>query len=312
MTYVSTLTNIEISTLFTQVNEDKFDLDAPYQREIVWDMNKQTLFINSIMRGIIPSPLIFVSNDDKKTVIDGKQRITSIIRFKRNEIPVHLFSSNIVGNKGEETVYYDTIPLDITVNKDARIMTDKERNRFNNTNLNCVTYQDITYEDQLLIFNRIQNGVQISSADLLKASALNESSNHVLNNFYESMLDSLGKYTGNTNKEKNNHIIVVTNIMYMIKYDSLKMYGKSDRILAVQECFNDDLINKTKELITKVFPTINQYDKKLCNYMLYPYLYAVYKHNIKLNVNDYYDAVKDYKGKKDYKSIYNNLLNPAI
>lgn len=303
--YKSTLTNIEISTLFTQINEDKFDLDAPYQREIVWDMNKQILFINSILRGIIPSPLIFVSTDDKKIVVDGKQRITSIVRFKRNEIPVNTLE--------EETVYYDTIPLDISVSRDARIMTDKERTRFNNTNLNCVTYQDITYQDQLLIFNRIQNGVHISSADLLKASAPNESINHMLNNFYESMIDILGKYTGNTNKEKNNHIIVVTNIMYMIKCDSLKAYSKSDRILAVQDEKGlpiNDLVDKTRTLITKVFPVLNQSDKKLCNYMLYPLIYCVYKHNIKICVDEYYNAVKDYVGKKDYRSIYNNLLNP--
>ena len=297
--YVSTLTNIEISTLYTQISEDKFDLDAPYQRDIVWDASKQSLFINSILKGIVPSPLIFASYNNSKVVIDGKQRITSIIRFRRNEISVEL---------DDEILYYSCLPLDVNLSKNARIMNDKEKTIFGNINLNCVTYKDISYEDQLLIFNRIQKGVQISSADLLKASAPNQNASYTLNEFYESLTDVLGKYTGNTPKEKNNHIIVITNIMYMIKYDSLKTYTKADRIIAVQNY--EDILDETSNLINKVFPLINKSDKKLCNYMLYPYIYTVFKHDLKLNVDDYYDTVKEYKGKKDFKSIYKNILFP--
>lgn len=298
--YSSTLTNIEISTLVTQIHENKFDLDAPYQRDIVWDAAKQSLFINSILKGIIPSPLIFVlNNNGLRTVIDGKQRITSILRFMRDEIPVEL---------DDEIIYNNNIPLDINITNNTRVMDDREKTRFSNINLNCVTYQNISYEDQLLIFNRIQKGVQISSADLLKASAKNKNSSNTLNEFYSSLVNILGKYTCNTTKEKNNHIILITNIMYMIKFDSLKTYTKSDRILAIHNY--EDVINETDILIRKIFPTINKSNKKLCNYMLYPYIYCVYKYDLHLDVDDYYDTVKEYKGKKDYKSILNNILFP--
>jgi len=300
--YSSTLTNIEISTLFTQVGENKFDLDAPYQRDIVWDSPKQSLFINSIMKGIVPSPLIFVSNEDNgiRTVIDGKQRITSIVRFKRNEIPVHMDS---------ETLYYDTIPLDSSIRKDARILNDRERNRFNNTNLNCVTYQDISYEDQLLIFNRIQHGVSISSADLLKAAARTHEASITLNQFYDSLESVIGpKYSNNSNKEKNNHIIVITNIMYMVKYDKLKTYSKSDRILAVQNY--EEIIGRVGGLIRDVFAILNISDHKLCNYMLYPYIYYFYKYDKLLDVDKYYAQVKKYTGKKEFMNIYNTFLFP--
>lgn len=305
--YVSTLTNIEISTLFTQINEEKFDLDSPYQRDIVWDTSKQSLFINSIMKGIIPSPLIFASNDDNgiRTVIDGKQRITSIVRFKRNEIPVH-----ITGNNLSETIYYDLIPLDNSIKKDSRIMSNQEKSRFNNTNLNCVTYQGISYEDQLLIFNRIQNGVCISSADLLKASAKNESSNNRLNKFYEELEPVIGaKYSNNSNKEKNNHIILITNIMYMVKNKKLKTYTKADRIIAVQNC--EDVLEQVSELIKNVFAILNLSDKKLCNYMLYPYIYYFFNFGKLLDVDKYYKQVKAYTGKKEFKNIYDNVIFPS-
>lgn len=303
--YVSTLTNIEISTLFNLVGESKFDLDAPYQRDIVWDVSKQSLFINSIMKGIIPSPLIFVSNDDAgtRTVVDGKQRITSIIRFKRNEIPVILLDNPA----NPITLYYDTVPLDNSISRDTQTMTDRERSRFNNTNLNCVTYQGISYEDQLLIFNRIQNGISISSPDLLKAAAKDETSNNILNQLYDRLEPIIGsKYTNNSNKEKNNHILVVTNIMYMIKYNKLKTYTKADRILAVQNY--ESIIDQVGSLVKDVFTELNKSDKKLCNYMLYPYVYYYYKTGKLLDVDKYHADVKAYQGKKEFMYIYKNVI----
>lgn len=297
----SNITTIDIETLHTQITVLKrYDLNAPYQRDIVWNEKKQSLFVNSIIVGIVPTPLIFTDkgpNEGGRTVIDGKQRVTSIMRFKNNEIGCE-FNDSII--------YYDKLPLSSDVNYKYRILSDDEKTSFNRSNLNCVTYYNLSYEDELLIFNRIQNGVAMSSSDLLKASAKDENSNLVLNKFYESLVGVLGKYSNNSNKEKSNHIILITNVMYMIKYNKLKTFREADRTLVIKEYH--DVLDKTANLINDIFPWLNRNPTKLCNYMLYPVIYHRYKTARYINnLDDFIKSVKDNNVKKDYLSIYKHI-----
>lgn len=302
--YNSQSTTIDIETLTTQILVLKrFNLDAAYQRGIVWDDAKQSLFINSVVIGIIPTPLIFVDNANNtqgtKTVIDGKQRITSILRFVNNEIYCEL---------NDKKIYYDKIPLSNNIDfVNYRVMNDIEKSKFKNTNLNCITYLNIRYEDELLIFNRIQNGAPISDGDLLIASVKNETSNISLNSFYESLVNVIGKYNNNNTKEKNNHVILITNIMYMVYFDKLKNYTKADRILAIDKYEeNTDLLrDMVNTIIIDVFTHLNKSDKKLCNYMLYPYIYHRYKSDKLIeNINEYILNIKNNVTKKEYKNVY--------
>lgn len=72
---------------------NKYNFDPAYQRKSVWSEEKQSFFIDSILKNF-PMPPIFlhqqIDDDSGKTkydVIDGKQRLSSIIRFLKNEIP---------------------------------------------------------------------------------------------------------------------------------------------------------------------------------------------------------------------------------
>ncbi|MGC4938024.1 DUF262 domain-containing protein [Kribbella sp. DT2] len=65
----------------------RLDLDPPYQRRSVWNVGFQQFFIDSLIRNY-PAPTIFLQVDvfvDEPTiyrVIDGKQRLTSLIEFR--------------------------------------------------------------------------------------------------------------------------------------------------------------------------------------------------------------------------------------
>ncbi|MBW3140929.1 DUF262 domain-containing protein [Ferrimonas balearica] len=72
---------------------NKYDFDPAYQRKSVWSDEKQSFFIDSVLKNF-PMPPIFlhqkIDDDTGKTkydIIDGKQRLTSLIRFLKNEIP---------------------------------------------------------------------------------------------------------------------------------------------------------------------------------------------------------------------------------
>lgn len=88
-----TATTISIASFHEQNQLNKFNYDPPYQRRSVWTDEKQSYFIDSILRNF-PIPPIFlhrkIDTDTGTTnfdVIDGKQRLTAIARFINNEIP---------------------------------------------------------------------------------------------------------------------------------------------------------------------------------------------------------------------------------
>ena len=83
----------------------KYNFSPAYQRGSVWSDEKQSFLIDSLLKNF-PIPPIFLHqkiDDDTGTtrydVIDGKQRLTSIIRFLENEIPVF--------DESEENPFHD-------------------------------------------------------------------------------------------------------------------------------------------------------------------------------------------------------------
>lgn len=96
---------ISLASFWENHQLKKYDYAPGYQRDSVWSEEKQSFLIDSILKNI-PIPPIFLHQiiDDAtgKTsyaVIDGKQRLTSIINFINGEI-----SSS---SDGEESPLYD-------------------------------------------------------------------------------------------------------------------------------------------------------------------------------------------------------------
>ncbi|HDR2513944.1 DUF262 domain-containing protein [Enterobacter ludwigii] len=84
--------SINIASFWEGYSLNKFNFDPPYQRDSVWDEEKQSFFIDSILRNY-PIPPIFlhqkIDDDTGKItfeVVDGKQRLTAIVNFIRGII----------------------------------------------------------------------------------------------------------------------------------------------------------------------------------------------------------------------------------
>lgn len=81
----------DISWFLDLAEKGQLDLDPPYQRRSVWSTMEKRFFIDTIMNNY-PAPPIFLhkSLDDNGRatyhVVDGKQRLTTILEFHRNEI----------------------------------------------------------------------------------------------------------------------------------------------------------------------------------------------------------------------------------
>lgn len=77
---VRTLT---VKQLSDYARDDKLDLNPSYQRDSVWSTSDSQFLIESILRGIpIPSLILTtVEGEERLQIVDGKQRLTAILRF---------------------------------------------------------------------------------------------------------------------------------------------------------------------------------------------------------------------------------------
>lgn len=75
--------DLSVEMIVSWFNSQKLELDPSFQRRIVWDSAKMSLFIESLILNV-PIPSILLANDEKKNVflvIDGKQRLNAILSF---------------------------------------------------------------------------------------------------------------------------------------------------------------------------------------------------------------------------------------
>ena len=82
-----------IIEIYQKINDKKLILDPEYQRNVIWDTEKKTSFIESLYMGIVIPPIYVVEipNDDilvgsRYEVVDGKQRLSTIRSFIGNEL----------------------------------------------------------------------------------------------------------------------------------------------------------------------------------------------------------------------------------
>ena len=82
--------DITIRQLYDMAVEGLIDVAPEYQRHFIWDNARQSQLIESILLGIpVPSLFMATNRDSTWEVIDGLQRITTIINFIGSENVIH-------------------------------------------------------------------------------------------------------------------------------------------------------------------------------------------------------------------------------
>jgi len=115
----------------------RLDLDPEYQRRSVWNQSFREFFIDSLIRNF-PTQSIFLEleiDPDRPTqykVLDGKQRLTSLLMFVKDEFtaPDSLADLNIDGQ------YYSQLPRDIRMRILGYLFTVETVSNASNSDLN--------------------------------------------------------------------------------------------------------------------------------------------------------------------------------
>lgn len=115
--YYRKSTSITISNFYEQYQLGKYRFDPPYQRDMnVWDVEQKSFLLDTIFKNF-PIPPIFLEqkiNPDtgitNYDVIDGKQRLSTIIGFINNEVPLPKeFGNDVYGNDEMDGLFFNEI-----------------------------------------------------------------------------------------------------------------------------------------------------------------------------------------------------------
>ena len=87
--------NIQTISWFWDLYTRKLiELDPPYHRRSVWNQDYKDYFIDTVLN-VYPAPAIFIYQEitpegvSKISIVDGKQRLSTLFEFANNEFPVY-------------------------------------------------------------------------------------------------------------------------------------------------------------------------------------------------------------------------------
>ena len=104
-----------VGEVVSRIEKGRYILDPDFQRDFVWENDKQSKLIEScIMR--IPLPVFYVAEapDGRIIVVDGLQRLTTFARFLGGELKLTgLVSAENTGSHELEGRTYEQLPLNL-------------------------------------------------------------------------------------------------------------------------------------------------------------------------------------------------------
>lgn len=136
---------------------DRYEIPE-WQRQEVWSRSKKQNLIDSILRGWTLPKFYFlrsVTTSEEYEVVDGQQRLAAIFEFFDNDLPLADDSAKRFGG-----TYYRELP-------------DHLVDAFDDYEIQFDTIEDATDEEIKLFFQRLQEGLPLSSSEKLNSVSSN-------------------------------------------------------------------------------------------------------------------------------------------
>jgi uncharacterized protein with ParB-like and HNH nuclease domain len=256
-----------IDSLFSPRLRNKIDYKPYYQRNYVWDYNKATYFIESILLGTEIPPLIFFDNNSGIEIIDGRQRFETIMRFMENKFALKPKGLQILTQLKNNS--YDDLA------KNDREIIDK----FLDAKLRIIEFKlvnepplDKYLEDRIKkeIFSRYNSGITpLKKAEIDNAiyddDALSEAFKEYFDN-NEYRLEGLFNTFFKT-REKDPKEVPTEKIMTFIRKSLIlpmtpityyaRGTGRTDLITKLYEKLSDDSVNNEIDVINSFFKKVD-------------------------------------------------------
>lgn len=208
-----------------KIDRGSFVMDPEFQRDFIWPRDKQSKLIESVIMRI-PLPVFYLAEDHegRGIVVDGLQRLSTFLRFRRNELKLRL---------------PDRVELN---NKSFSELPHKLQNRVEDCNLTFfIIDSKVPERARLDIFERVNSGVPLTRQQM-RNSLFTGNATRFLKN--ESQTDLFLAATGrslNTKSMRDREFVNRFCAFRTLGYQNYK--GDMDKFLA--ECLQE--MNKMDE-----------------------------------------------------------------
>ena len=121
----SRVRNISVKYLFQLIDTRQLDIEPPWQRKDVWPLKKKRELIKSLILGIPLPSIILHKKSGRWSIIDGKQRLTAIVQYLRNEFKLPAFPATVGPLRESSRAFYDlegkkSLPADLRTSLDLQ------------------------------------------------------------------------------------------------------------------------------------------------------------------------------------------------
>ena len=154
--------NWTAKALVNQMEKGKVNYDNAVQRSLVWDIEKKSLLIHSMIYGYA-IPAMYFTRDENGVYdsLDGKQRSNAISEYLRDEFALSIDTPAVVDDNGcvddVSGLYFSQLP-------------EWVRDRIKDYNLTIYYYEGMTEAEVREFFRRLNNGKPLSAIELTRAN----------------------------------------------------------------------------------------------------------------------------------------------
>ena len=154
--------NWTAKALANQMEKGKVNYDNAVQRNLVWDVEKKSLLIHSMIYGFAV-PAMYFTRDENGVYdsLDGKQRSNAISEFLHDEFALSVDTPTVLDDNGcvEDIsgLYFSQLP-------------EWAQDRIKDYNLTIYYYEDMTETEIREFFRRLNNGKPLSAIELTRAN----------------------------------------------------------------------------------------------------------------------------------------------
>lgn len=321
----------KVSSIFlNQRYSGKINYKPYFQRNYVWDEEKATYFIESILLGTEIPPLVLFQTKDKNEVIDGRQRYETIKRFLEDKLALQ--SKGLHSLKALEGKKYSQL------DEGTRELFEDTRIRILQFNVVDEPKLDEEKEEKIKkeIFRRYNSGITpLQNYDIDRAAYIDDNlSNQLYNKIYNDnkLYDFLCEIILPKSKKKANKRdkvnIVVSLVRNLITLPLIPIYSYSkgsSKSELICKYYYAQVANKNEKKILDKFTTVISYLIKfntvckekntyLCNNNLfYEVLYwaidIVLDNDKKIN-DDNIEKIFEYiNNAESYPELWKHIIN---
>lgn len=153
--------NWTAKTLKNQMEKGNVNFDNAVQRGLVWDIEKKSLLIHSMIYGYAIPAMYFTREDGIYDSLDGKQRSNAICEYMNNEFAL---SADI------PIVYDDDGKEENTSGMTFKQLPEWAQDKVKDYSLTIYYYEGMTDHEVKEFFRRLNNGKPLSAVELTRVN----------------------------------------------------------------------------------------------------------------------------------------------